>query len=146
MVCWLVGGKCVKGKLSQTNNRQFQTLPNIKPIPIQTISLSIKTIPGVPRRLWPSLRRSIILRNVLIDPLPLNMKPPLLTFLTWTDSSRHFQTSNWTNRSHFPINQKHPRHLWPNFKKSNILTFFEIGQVTLTPRGSIGNFPVGLNH
>ena len=30
MVCWLVGGKCVKGKLSQINNRQFQTLPNIK--------------------------------------------------------------------------------------------------------------------
>ena len=30
MVCWLVVGKCVKGKLSQINIRQLQTVPNIK--------------------------------------------------------------------------------------------------------------------
>ena len=30
MVCWLVGGKCVKGKLSQINIRQLQTVLNIK--------------------------------------------------------------------------------------------------------------------
>ena len=30
MVCWLVGGKCVKELLSKINNRQYQTLPIIK--------------------------------------------------------------------------------------------------------------------
>ena len=30
MVCWLVGGESVKGKLSQVNIRQLQTVPNIK--------------------------------------------------------------------------------------------------------------------
>ena len=30
MVCWLVGGKCVKEKLSQINIKHSQTLPNIK--------------------------------------------------------------------------------------------------------------------
>ena len=60
------------------------------------------------------------------------------------DSPRHFQTSKGTNANNFPVNQNHPRHLWPNFKKSNILTFLDIGQVTLTPRGSIGNINPGL--
>ena len=43
-----------------------------------------------------------------------------------------------------------PKVLYPysilGFKKSDILTFFEIAQVTLTPRGSIANLSVGLNH
>ena len=56
------------------------------------------------------------------------------------DSPRAIQTSIWANRSNFSINQNHPRHLWPKLRKSKILTFFEIGQVTMTPRGSIGNF------
>ena len=56
------------------------------------------------------------------------------------DSPRAIQTSVWANRNNFPVNQNRPRHLWAKFKKSNILTFFEIGQVTSTPRGSIGNF------
>ena len=30
MVCWLVGGESVNGKLSQVNIRQLQTVPNIK--------------------------------------------------------------------------------------------------------------------
>ena len=30
MVCWLVGGKCVKGNLSHINIRQLQTVLNIK--------------------------------------------------------------------------------------------------------------------
>ena len=30
MVCWLVGGKCVKRKLAQVNIRQFHTVLNIK--------------------------------------------------------------------------------------------------------------------
>ena len=30
MVLWLVGGKCVKGKLSQINIRQLQSVLNIK--------------------------------------------------------------------------------------------------------------------
>ena len=30
MVCWLVVGKCVKGKLSQINIRQLQSVLNIK--------------------------------------------------------------------------------------------------------------------
>ena len=30
MVCWLVGVKCVKGKLSQINIRQLQIVLNIK--------------------------------------------------------------------------------------------------------------------
>ena len=56
------------------------------------------------------------------------------------DSPRAIQTSIWVNRDNLSINQNHPRHLWPNFKKSKIFIFFEIGQVTVTPRGSIGNF------
>jgi len=56
------------------------------------------------------------------------------------DSPRAIQTSIWANTNNFSINQSHPRHLWPKLRKSKILTFFEIGQVTMTPRGSIGNF------
>ena len=56
------------------------------------------------------------------------------------DSPRAIQTSIWANTDNLSINQNHPRHLWPNFKKSKIFIFFEIGQVTVTPRGSIGNF------
>ena len=61
-------------------------------------------------------------------------------------SPRAIRTSIWANTDNLSINQNHPRHLWPNFKKSKILTFFEIGQVTLTRRSSIGNLSVGLNH
>ena len=41
------------------------------------------------------------------------------------DSPRAIQTSIWANRNNFPINQNDPRHLWPKFKKSNILTFLK---------------------
>ena len=62
------------------------------------------------------------------------------------DSPRAIQTSIWVNRDNLSINQNHPRHLWPNFKKSKIFIFFEIGQVTVTPRGSIINFILGQWH
>ena len=37
----LVGGKCVKGKLSQVNIKQSQALPNIKQSVIQSVSQSV---------------------------------------------------------------------------------------------------------
>ena len=53
------------------------------------------------------------------------------------DSPRAIQTSIWANTNNFSINQNHPRHLWPKFKKSDFLIFFEIGQVTLTPEAQL---------
>ena len=83
MVCWLVGGKCVKGSCPRStliNNRQSQSHPNI------------------------NLGQY---KQLFYQPKP----------------------------SQTPLTE---------VQKSKILTFFEIGQVTLTPRGSIGNFKLGL--
>lgn len=54
MVCWLVGGKCVKKELSQINNRHFQTSNWTN----KTTSQSIKTIPDVSDRASESSRCS----------------------------------------------------------------------------------------
>ena len=84
MVCWLVGGKCVKGSCPRStliNNRQSQSHPNI------------------------NLGQY---KQLFYQPKP----------------------------SQTPLTE---------VQKSKILTFFEIGQVTLTPRGSIGNFNLGSN-
>ena len=57
MVCWLVGGKCVKKELSQINNRHFQTSNWTN----KTTSQSIKTIPDVSDRASESSRCSTFL-------------------------------------------------------------------------------------
>ena len=79
MVCWVVP---FRFRIFQRDFAPFSTIDTSKhqQRPIQTTFQSTRTIPGVPRRLWPSLRRS------------------------------------------------------------KIFNFLEIGQVTMTPRGSIGNF------
>ena len=132
MVCW-VG--LFRLQIFQRDFAPFSTIDTSKhqQRPIQTTFQSTKTIPGVPRRLWPSFRKSNILKELLIDPFRLNMKPPLLTFLTWTDSSRHFQSSNWTNTSNFSIDWNHPgRHQMPltELQKVQDFKYFESGQVT----------------
>ena len=145
MVCWLVGGKCVKGKLSHINIRQLQTVLNIKIEQYKQLSYQPKPsqasrggLRGSNLQAWPNPNFS----EVFFGEASSVISCPRSTI----DSPRAIQTSIWANRNNFSINQNHPRHLWPKFKKSNILTFLEIGQVTLTPRGSIGNLPVGLNH
>ena len=50
MVCWLVGGKCVKEELSQINNRHFQTSN-------WTNTNNFSVNQNHPRRLRPSFRK-----------------------------------------------------------------------------------------
>ena len=110
--------------------------------------MSTRTITGVPRGVWenPRLCPDLSMLFPTFSEEAFGVGSSEISCPRSTiDRPRHFQTSNWTNRSHFSINQNHPRHLWPNFKKSKIFIFFEIGQVTVTPRGSIGNINLGLN-
>ena len=84
MVCWLVGGKCVKGSCPRStliNTRQSQSHPNI------------------------NLGQY---KQLFYQPKP----------------------------SQTPLTE---------VQKIQYFDFFEIGQVTLTPRGSIGNFNLGSN-
>ena len=123
MVCWLVGGKCVKAKLPHINIRQLQTVLNIKieqykqlfyqPKPSQASRGGLR---GSNLQAWPNPNFS----EVFFGEASSVISCPRST----TDRPRHFQTSIWANRNNFPINQNHPRHLWPKFKKSEILTFF----------------------
>ena len=130
-------------KLSHINIRQLQTVLNIKieqyeqlfyqPKPSQASRGGLR---GSNLQAWPNPNFS----EVFFGEASSVISCPRSTI----DSPRAIQASIWANRNRFSINQNHPRHLWPKFKKSEILTFFEIGQVTLTPRGSIGNFNLGL--
>ena len=213
MVCWLVGGKCVKGSCPRStliNNRQSQSHPNInlgqykqlfyQPKPSQTPLTEVQKSEILtffeigqvtltpPRFHWrlPPMPMGLIFHGWYMDRLIWAKRrdlwlerwpstfwgPELFLSLYWVKakwsvgwsvanvskevvpdqllsmiySPRAIQTSIWANTNNLSINQNHPRHLWPKFKKSDILTFFEIGQVTLTPRGSIANLSVGLNH
>ena len=89
--------------------------------------MSTRTITGFPRRVWGNPRLcpdlSILFPTFSEEAFGVGSSEISCPRST-TDRPRHFQTSNWTNRSHFSINRNRPRHLWQNFKKSNILTFF----------------------
>ena len=85
-------------------------------------------------------------------------RPGLLLAGRWQMCQRNLSQINFDQQYTVPEPSKHqkgpvqttflptktipgvPRRLWPSFRKSEILTFLEIGQVTVTPRGSIGNF------
>ena len=207
MVCWLVGGKCVKGKLSHINLRQFQTLPNIKRDQYKQLSCQPKPSQGSPdasdrasedprfstfwksvKWLWPpeaqlstSPQASMTkfgwilyvltalgqnMRSLtwkMAEPQSLPAFFPIIIsaqgrMVCWVglfrlqifqrdfapfstiDTSKHQQRPIQTTFQSTKTIPGVPRRLWPSLRRSKIFNFLEIGQVTMTPRGSIGNF------